>query len=144
MIPWSQYKSSQEAKPWARLPIQSEIHIWVFRLTSSYIFLFISFIKDRMHPRKYVVLHQSIWTLGYIERKPLSFTRSTTKRDGMRNQRGFLRYHSCDAWEFFCVQQFFFSTLTGKHLLFTYFSWFNADLRKTKPLDNFFTHWGLL
>lgn len=91
-----------------------------FRLTSSYIFLLVSFIKDRMHHRKYVELHQSKWTVEYVERKPLSFTRSTTKRDGMRNQRGSqlrcLRiFFVCSSFSFWHLLYFWEASFT--HLL---------------------------
>lgn len=79
-----------------------------------------------MHPRKCVVLHESKWTLEYVESKPSSFTRSTTKRDGMRNQSG------SQLWclrIFLCAAVFLFDTcfISGKHL----YSLVSSDLMLT-------------
>lgn len=88
------------------LLLRGEIHLWGFRLTSSYIFLFLSFTKDIKHPRKCVVIHQNKYTLEYVEWKPKNFTRSTTEWNEKSRRKPVMKPEI-----FLYVQLFFFLTL---------------------------------
>lgn len=81
-----------------------------------------------MHPRKWAVLHQSKQTLGYVERKPLSFTRSTTNQKGWKEKSK--RKPALTPENFLCVQLFFF--LTPALLLGSiFYSLISSDLMLT-------------
>lgn len=81
-----------------------------------------------MHPRKWAVLHQSKQTLGYVERKPLSFTRSTTNQKGWKEKSK--RKPALTPENFLCVQLFFF--LTPALLLGSiFYSLISSDLMVT-------------